>query len=92
MPKILTQTLAAAKRVVFEKGRLIYWLNLPAYRLRRRKVTRRLKNKFADPAGQTVKVRLGFLVQDLTAWAVIEPVYLAAKADPQTEPLVLLVT
>ena len=91
MSGIIARGLAAAKRVVFEKGHLIYWLNIPSYRIRRRKVTQRLRNKFNGAAGKTARVRLGFLVQDLTAWAVIEPVYLAARADPETEPVVLLV-
>ena len=74
--------LGLIKRVVFERGRLIYLLNIPSFRRSRRQLDRR-------PAGE--KIRIGFILQDPTSWAVVQSVYEAALRDERTEAVPLLV-
>ncbi len=70
-----------AKSIVFERGHLVYLLNIPAFRRSARRVE-------ARPRGE--KLRVGFMVQVPNNWAVLQPVYEAALADPAVEPVPLL--
>ena len=79
---IVKSVLEKAKHIVFENGNLIYWLNIPAFRRSQRKVDARPRKE---------KVRIGFILQSPTNWAVVESVYLAAREDPQVEPVVLMI-
>ena len=71
-----------AKSVLLERGHLVYWLNIPAFRSARRQVLARPKKE---------KARVGFVLQEPNSWASIQSVYEAVKADPDMEPVVLLV-
>ena len=79
--KFTGDCLELVKGIVFERGHLIYWLNIPAFRRSRKQI-------LARPKGE--KVRIGFMVQAPTNWAVIQFVYEAAEKDPRVEPVVLL--
>lgn len=81
MAGLLGRMLTGAKSAVFERGRLIYWLNIPSFRRSARRVN-------AKPRGE--KIRVGFLLQVPNNWAVLQPVYEAALADDRVEPVVLL--
>ena len=78
---LIEKSLAAVKSAVFERGRLIYWLNIPAFRRSARRVEAR---------GRGEKLRLGFILQVPNNWAVIQPVFEAAVADEAVEPVVIL--
>ncbi|MBR1684195.1 MAG: CDP-glycerol glycerophosphotransferase family protein [Clostridia bacterium] len=69
------------KMVLLEKGHLIYWCNIPSFIHTQRRVRR-------VPSGD--KIRIGFILQVPNNWAVVESLYLAAKADPEVEPVILL--
>ena len=81
MAGVLGRMLTMAKSAVFERGRLIYLLNIPFFRRSARRV---------DAKARGEKVRVGFMIQVPNNWAVLQPVYEAALADPAIEPLVLL--
>ena len=70
------------KSTFFEKGNLIYWVNIPSFRRSLRKIKEREKGE---------KIRIGFLIQCLENWAVVQSVYEAACADEQVDPVVLLI-
>lgn len=71
------------KRIFFEKGRLIYWANI----LKMKKSLRRiLGNKKSD-----AKIKIGIIYQEPITWAVIEPIYQKALADPEIDISVVLV-
>ena len=80
--KVIHTVLDRTKHAVFEKGTLIYRLNIPALRRSNRERAARPR-----PEG---KIRIGFMLQPPTSWAVIESVYRAAAEDPDTEPVVIL--
>ncbi len=79
--KWVEQFLSAAKTVVFEKGRLVHYLNIPSFRKSQKKIQSRPKKD---------RLRVGFMIQVPNSWAVLEPVYLASKEDPDVESVILL--
>ena len=79
---LIGAVLARAKHIVFENGHLIYWLNIPAFRRSQRQV---------DAKPRKEKVRIGFILQSPTNWAVVESIYLAAREDERVEPVVLMI-
>ncbi|MBQ8160061.1 MAG: CDP-glycerol glycerophosphotransferase family protein [Clostridia bacterium] len=79
--KLIHNILETAKTIVFEKGRMIYYLNMRSFRKSRRQIE-------SKPRKQ--KIRVGFMVQVPNNWAVLEPVYLAAQRDASIEPVILL--
>lgn len=79
---IIQKILDGIKTAVFEKGTLIYKLNIPSFRRSRRKIE-------ARPARE--RIRVGFLLQLPENWSVIRSVWEAARADERFEPVVLLV-
>jgi len=81
MSSLLFRAFTWFKAAVFETGHLVYWLNIPFFRHSRRRVEALPKQE---------KVRIGFILQVPNNWAVLQSVYDAAKADPQVEPVVLL--
>ncbi len=81
MKNVVHHVLEMAKMVVFEKGHLIYALNRPAYRKSLQQLQKKEKRE---------KIRVGFLLQVPNNWAVLEPVYEAAKEMEDIEPVILL--
>ena len=81
MKNFVHHALETAKMIVFEDGRLIYAMNRPGYR----KSLQRLQKK-----EKKTKIRVGFLIQVPNNWAVLEPVYEAAKTMENVEPVILL--
>ena len=79
---IIQRILGGIKSTVFEKGTLIYKLNIPSFRRSRRKIESR-------PARE--RIRVGFLLQLPENWSVIRSVWEGALADDRFEPVVLLV-
>ena len=82
MSSILKTVLEKAKHIVFENGHLIYRLNIPAFRRSQHRV---------DARPRKDRVRVGFILQSPTNWAVVESIYLAAREDPRVEPVVLMI-
>ena len=85
MAKVLETVLGKAKHIVFEKGHLIYYANIPGFRRDQRRVRERARTR---EAGR--KIRVGFMLQVPNNWAVIQPVYEAVKRDSDMEAAVLL--
>ena len=79
---IIQRVLGGIKSAVFEKGTLIYKLNIPSFRRSRKKIE-------ARPARE--RIRVGFLLQLPENWSVIRSVWEAAGADDRFEPVILLV-
>ena len=80
--KVIHTVLDRTKHAVFEKGTLIYRLNIPALRRSNRERTAKTR-----PEG---RVRIGFMLQPPTSWAVIESVYRAAAEDPDLSYLTFI--
>ena len=85
MAKLLETVLSRAKTLVFEKGHLIYYANIPGFRRDQRRVRDRMRARDSRK-----KIRVGFLLQVPNNWAVLQPVYEAVRRDPEMEPVVLL--
>ena len=81
MESLFHRAFTAVKAVLFERGHLVYWLNIPSFR-HSVKTVRALPRKD--------KARIGFIMQLPNNWAAIQSVYEAALKDPRTEPVVLL--
>ncbi len=81
MRNILMRLMSFFKTLIFEKGHLIYWLNLPFYRSDIMRLSRRKPHE---------KIRVGFIIQVPNNWSVLEPVYLAAQKQEGVEPVILL--
>lgn len=79
---ILEKTLGALKTAVFEKGTLIYRLNIPAFRKSRKRI---------EASPRKDRIRVGFIVQVPQNWAVLQSVYEHARQDERFEPVVILV-
>ena len=85
MARGLQAFLGRAKTAVFEKGRMIYRLNIPFFRRDQRQAEALMRTR-----GNQRKIRVGFMLQVPNNFAVIEPVYDAVCRDPGMEPVVLL--
>ena len=81
MASLIARILTGAKSALLERGTLICRLNAPFFRASARRVAQ-------TPPGE--KIRVGFMIQVPNNWAVLQSVYEAAKADPDLEPVVLL--
>ena len=79
---IIEKTLGSLKTAVFEKGTLIYRLNIPSFRKSRKQI---------EAAARKEKIRVGFIVQYPQNWAVLQSVYEHARQDERFEPIVILV-
>lgn len=79
---IAESLLSGVKSAVFEKGKLIYKLNIPSFRHSRQEIEARPRKG---------KIRIGFLLQVPENWTVLRSVYEAALADERFEPVILLV-
>lgn len=78
---IVRRILNGLKTAVFEKGTLIYLLNIPSFRRSRRTIEARPRKE---------RIRIGFIVQCPENWAVLQSIYEAAVKDDRTEPVILL--
>lgn len=81
MKNFVRHAMETAKMIVFEKGHLIYALNRPGYRKSLQELRKKEKKQ---------KIRVGFLIQVPNNWAVLEPVYEAARQMEDVEPVILL--
>ena len=80
--RIIEKCLGKIKTIIFEKGNLIYLINIPFFRRSQRKIESHLQKE---------KINIGFMIQCPEDWAVLESVYQTAQADEQIEPVVLLI-
>ena len=78
----LKKVLNTVKRVIFEKGRLIYYLNIPSY-------TKSVRAIEAKPKKE--KINLAFMVQCPEIWITSNPIYEAALRDERFNVSIILV-
>ena len=80
--RIMQIIINGVKTAVFEKGTLIYKLNIPSFRKSRKAIEAKPKNK---------KIRIAFFLQCPENWEVIRSVYQAAQSDEGIETAVVLI-
>lgn len=79
---IIQHMLDWLKTVIFEKGKLIYWINIPSFQKSMKRIKNRKKNK---------NIRIGFVLRKAEDWPVIQSVYQKVLDDDNLEPIILLV-
>lgn len=82
MSKLIKKTLNFIKHIIFERGYLIYFFNIPSFKKSLKEIDRKPRKE---------KLNLIFLCQCPTAWTTAQPMYEDALKDDRINVTVVLV-
>lgn len=82
LTRVIRKILNYIKHIIFERGYLIYYLNIPSFKSSLKEIEKR---------PQKEKLNLVFICQCPTAWTTAQPMYEAAMKDPQINVTVVLI-